>query len=434
MLQTAIKEAREKAGRAIQAARELGEKMRKEPEKAGELDEQFKRAHGEATESLKTVQRLEAELELEAASQFMAQPGPEQRTQHQSDAKPVIETVAREQLRKAQHRAALVSFLRTPREGNAVAAAMEHLKDYTPQERHALVGTQGDLGGFAISDEMKAEVLKDMAQMSVMRSICRVERTGKPALVFPTIKSATGGQLDIYSSDYAGSWKQQGYVTGGTAPTVQNKPQFGQERIPVHGWQPDAIEVTNDLLEDSDANIESILAEVIAETRSLDEDSAFTTGNGVGRPEGFINGGSPNPETDLGTASTFTYAGLMALYTALPGQYRQNGTFVMNSATYGKLLLLETTAGFPLFPPNSLPGTLFTKPVVFNEFMASVASAAKTIVFGDFRRAYIIVDRSDLRLQRLTERFAPNIGILPVARIGGQVVRPRALRIGKHAA
>jgi HK97 family phage major capsid protein len=223
-------------------------------------------------------------------------------------------------------------------------------------------------------------------------------------------------------------------VTGGTAPTVQNQPKFGQERIPVHDWQPDAIEVTTDLLEDSAASLDSIIAEVIAECLALDEDAAFLNGNGVGKPEGVLSGGSPNPGTDLGTSSTITYGGLVALYTALPGQYRQNARFLMNSATFGKILLLETTAGFPIFPPNSLPGTLFSKPIVFSEFMPSIATTAKTIVFGDFSRAYIIVDRAELRIQRLTERFAPNIGILPIKRTGGQVVRPRALRIGKHAA
>ena len=36
-----------------------------------------------------------------------------------------------------------------------------------------------------------------------------------------------------------------------------------------------------------------------------------------------------------------------------------------------------------------------------------------------------------MRIQRLVERFAPNVGILPTARIGGQVTRTAAFRVLK---
>lgn len=423
MLKQLIKEKREAAGKAITEAQAIGKRLREEPDKAAELNEQFTKAHGASVALLKEVEQVERELELEQAAANMRQPVNQipHRAQEASGGQRAIP--------KELHQEAFEAFVRFGEK-----KALEHLATLGPREIHALMGTQGDLGGFLVPEDFMKIVLKDLASMAVMRSICRVERTGSATLVIPTIKSATGTAEDIYSSDYAGSWKAQGYVTGGTAPPVQNKPTFGQERIPVHDWQPDAIEVTTDLLEDSAADLESILAEVIAETLALDEDSAFINGNGVGKPEGVLQGGSPNPATDLGTATTITYAGLVALYSGLPGQYRQNAKFLMNSATFGKILLLETTAGFPIFPPNSLPGTLFSKPIVFSEFMPSIATTAKTIVFGDFSRGYMIVDRAELRIQRLTERFAPNIGILPVKRTGGQVVRPRALRIGKHAA
>ena len=424
MLAQMIKDARERAGRAIKAAQDIAAKMKAEPDKAQELTESFNKAHTEASTAIKDVQQLEREQELEQHATFMAAVPAGQPAHHGMESQAAVPGVSKE-----THKAAFLDFVR-----HGEGKARERLAALKPEEQHALLGTQGDLGGFLVPDDFRAEVLKDLALSSVMRGIVRVERTGRSALVLPVIKSATGNATDIYSSDYAGAWKAQGYVTGGTVPPQQNQPTFGQERIPVHDWQPNAIEVTQDLLEDSAANLDSILAEVIAETMGLDEDSAMTNGTGVGQPEGILNGGSPNPSTDLGTSSTITYAGLVALYSALPGQYRQNGKFVMNSATFGKILLLETTAGFPIFPPNSLPGTLFSKPIVFNEFMPSIGASAKTIVFGDFSRAYILVDRAELRVQRLAERFAPNIGLLPIKRTGGQVVRPRALRIGKHAA
>ena len=35
-----------------------------------------------------------------------------------------------------------------------------------------------------------------------------------------------------------------------------------------------------------------------------------------------------------------------------------------------------------------------------------------------------------MRINRLVERFAPNIGVLPHARLGGQLTRKEAFRIG----
>src|SRR5574337_194768 len=426
MLRELLKDKRDQVGRAIQASRDLGEKMRKEPEKAKEIEESFNKAHAEATTGITEIQRIEREIELESAASFMAQPAPEQQTAHRSQPESSNGKAAE---RREAHNRSMVAFIK-----HGADKAREILSPvFGPEETHALLGTQADLGGFLVPDDFRNEVLKDLPANAVMRGIVRVERTGRSALVLPTIQSATGNNTDIYSSGYTGAWKAEGYITGGTVPPQQSQPTFGQERIPVHGWQPNAIEVSTELLEDSGATLDSILAETIAECMGLDEDAAITNGTGVGQPEGILNGGSPNPSTDLGTNSTITYPGLVALYSALPGQYRLNARFVMNSATFGKILLLETTAGFPIFPPNSLPGTLFSKPVVFNEFMPSIGSGAKTIVFGDFNRGYILVDRNELRIQRLSERFAPNVGILPIKRTGGQVVRPRALRIGKHA-
>jgi len=99
----------------------------------------------------------------------------------------------------------------------------------------------------------------------------------------------------------------------------------------------------------------------------------------------------------------------------------------MNSSTYGDILQLESSGGFSLFPPNSLPGTLFNRPISFSEFMPDVGAGTVPIVFGDFSY-YWVADRHQLRVQRLAERFAPNVGLLATARYGGQPVRSNAFR------
>jgi len=86
------------------------------------------------------------------------------------------------------------------------------------------------------------------------------------------------------------------------------------------------------------------------------------------------------------------------------------------------LALLEDSAGNPIFPTNQIPTQLFGRPIAVSEFMPDVAASAIPVIFGDFSRGYGIVDRMDLRIIRLNERYAPNVGLLAVARVGGQML------------
>lgn len=293
-----------------------------------------------------------------------------------------------------------------------------------PGELQALLGSDQALGGFHVPDDFNAQVIKDLAGFAVIRSGgATVVTTTRDTYVAPTFQSGTNPR----PTGYTGSWRTQGYITGGTAPTVQNQPLSGEERIPVHTWQPDAIEITQELLEDAASDLEGALAQIIAETKALDEDEAFLTGNGVGRPEGILNSGASTVKS--GSNSNILYGGLVDLFVALPAQYRQNAKWIMNSVTYGAVLKLEDTAGNPIIPPNSMPGTLWGKPILFSEFLANPTTQNnKPIIFGDLR-FYWIAERRSLSIQRLIERYAPNVGILPMARIGGQAVRTSAFRI-----
>lgn len=460
-IQALITQAQEKAGRAVQAARDLGQQIRQKEEageSAAELYEQFTTASADAQSLIATVNRLKAELELERQAEELRKPvqvhirATEQPVEAFVD--PAVGRAERKHRRRmlAQielfRRAGVENFDKflkfrdahmesfVPFVLNGPTAAMDVFENagFRRQESFALVSTSGDLGGFLVPDDFRAEVLRDLAGFAVMRPICRVLTTGGPALVFPTIASATSN-ANIYSSGYAGAWRAEGYVTGGTTPTVQNQPTFGQSRVPVNVWAPNAVEITNELLSDSAADLESILAEVIAETLALDEDAGFINGSGVSQPLGILNSlsGTSLTEVNSGHATQITYDGLVDLFSSLPSQYRQNARWMMNSLTFGAILKLKDGQNQPLFPVNQTPGQLWGKPVSFSEFVPDIGANTNPIVFGDFRY-YGIADRQELRIQRLVERYAPNIGILPTARVGGQPLRTAAFRKQKISA
>jgi HK97 family phage major capsid protein len=445
--------AREQAARAVKAARELGlqitEKTKKN-EPAGELQAQFDKAHADSVAAISEVNHLEAMAQLDADATRLERPEPVATVAHRagepSETQITLPSSRRERMERRRMQGQREAFARAGvgtiadfnrfkeahgdafipfcAKGYGAAAAVFEGAGFKPAESMALVTTSGDLGGFLLAEDLRNEVLKDLAGFAIMRRICRVEPTGSSVLVFPSLQSAST-DADIYSTGFAGSWRAEGAFTDGTTPTVQNYPKFGQTRVPVHLWQPDAVEITTNLLEDATADVEGIIAEAIAEVRALDEDSAFIQGGGVDKPLGLTESGLSHVHT--GDADDLTYGGIVDLFTGLPSQYRANARFLMNSLTYGEVLKLADDEGHLLFPPGQPVNAIYGKPIEFSEFLPDVSAGTYPIIFGDFRY-YIIADRQELRVQRLTEKYAPNIGLLPTARLGGRVSRIAAFR------
>lgn len=310
--------------------------------------------------------------------------------------------------------------------------AKQEMYSVIPREKLALLTTGNSAN--LVPDDFVNEVIRDLPGFTNFRRLARVATTSKDKLVWPTIKAASNTRADQgYTSGFAGSFKAQRTTSGGgVALSTQDQPEWGRENIHVHRWEPDTIEVSIETLEDPDAPVESILAELIAETKGMDEDYEFLLGDGNGRPLGLLSDAGIRT-VQSGSAAALTYGdaagatGLTGLWATLPAQYRQNGTFMLNSNTFAAILSLEDGGSTLIFPPNALPNTMFNRPIAFNEFMASVAASSVSVIFGDFR-FYIIADRMQLRIMRLVERVAPNIAFLPIARVGGQPVRQNAFK------
>lgn len=434
-LEIEIKKARESLGMALREARRIGLELAAKPDD-GALLESFEKAKADTIAKTSALRVLESVAEVEAQHAAWTKPVNALQTRPGEIASLVPATARTiyhrlglaEPSKRAAHALACEIYLRGDTDG-----ARRHLETQglAPAEVHALMGTQGDLGGFLIPEDFRAEVIRHLPSVAVMRGICRVVPTSASVLVMPTIQGATGDNANIYASGYTGAWKPEGYVTGGTAPPQQDAPKFGQARIPVNSWQPSAIELTPELLADSAAPLDTIVAQAIAETLGLDEDAAIVNGNGVGKPQGLLDAGTGLTTINSGDSADVTYAGLVDIFAGLPAQYRQNAKWLMPSAAFGQILKLSDEQSRPIFTPNEIPGMLWTKPMVFSEFVPTPAADSLSVVFGDFMRGYIIADRQELRIQRLIERFAPNVGILPTARIGGQVVLKNAFRVLK---
>lgn len=173
--------------------------------------------------------------------------------------------------------------------------------------------------------------------------------------------------------------------------------------------------VTQKLLDLSDFDVENWLLEEINDVFVTTEGTGFITGNGVSRVKGIIDAALMIANASWEYGKTGYIAGghasllnnadkLFSLQHALKPVYRQNGTWLMNDATLETVRKFKDGDGNYIWRPGlaeNAPDTLLGKPVEIDDNMPDIGANAYPIAFGDFKRAYTIVDHvSGVRLLR----------------------------------
>ena len=293
----------------------------------------------------------------------------------------------------------------------------------TPYVKALTEGTDSE-GGHLVPVDWQAQILQAAGARAGLRALVTTIPTSRDAVEWPTIEDAD----DIHASAVRRTWVDEQPAEGAAA----TQPTFGAIRIPVHTAML-TTKASRNLVEDSAVPFTNILASLFADEVRLGDDEAFLTGDGVGKPLGLLNT-TDVPTVNSGAAAAVTADGLVDLFYGLPAQYRDNGTFVMSSATEDAVRKLKDTNNQYLWIGGfaTTPETLLGRTVLNSEFMPAIAAAATPIAFGDFHR-YIVVDRVGFAVQRIDgdQQLAEKnqIGFVGRQRVGGRVVQPRAFRL-----
>jgi len=206
---------------------------------------------------------------------------------------------------------------------------------------------------------------------------------------------------------------------------------------------------TATLLEDAAVNIDEWLAAEVEQVFAVQEGTAFVTGDGVNKPKGFLS------YTNVANASwTWGNVGYIAsgvagafpasnpsdvlvdLIYAVKAGYRQNGVFVMNRKTQATVRKFKDAQGNYLWQPPAQAGgqaSLMTFSIVEAEDMPDVAANSYSVAFGDFRRGYLVVDRTGVRVLRDPFTAKPYVLFYTTKRVGGGVQDFDALKLLKFA-
>ncbi len=295
-----------------------------------------------------------------------------------------------------EHKSRFEAWLRKPNDN----ATKNALGDF--EFKNVNLGTDA-AGGFAVPEEIAREIERLELKFSPVRRLVRVMKTGSGD--FKHLLSI-GGTTSGWVSETA---TRSETVT----PSLrQIAPTFGE----LYAYP----QTTEWALDDMFFNVGNWLAEEVAQEFAKAEGAAVLTGDGSDKPTGMLNTTPVATDDDaspLRAAAAYEFIvslgndspvvaeiqpdELITLVYAVNSAYRSNGTWIMNSTTAAAIRKLKDDNGQYLWQASLIggqPDRLLGYPVEFWEDMADIATNAFPVAFGDFRRGYLLVDRTQIRI------------------------------------
>jgi len=294
-------------------------------------------------------------------------------------------------------------------------------KQIAPEQYKRLsVGVDPD-GGYTVTPFMASQILNRMFESDPIRQLATIE----------TISTDAYEQLVDWSDVNVG-W--EGETVQGTETTT---PQLNKKRIQVHNMYA-RVYATQQLLEDSSINIEAWLSNRASERMGRFESAAFVTGNGIGKPRGFLTYADGTSfgqveRVNMGAAAAITADGLIRVKYSLKEFFLNRGTWLVNRQTIRDIMLLKDGVGNYLWKPsiaNDGNSTILDLPVRMSTTMPVVAANALSVALADWREAYYIVDRLGITVQRDPYTAKPFVEFYFRKRLGGDVMNWDAIKIG----
>jgi len=230
-----------------------------------------------------------------------------------------------------------------------------------------------------------------------------------------------------------------------------DSPEVKKIKIPVHELyaKPKA---NQQLLDDSQVDIEEWLINKIAEKFASLEDAAFVNGNGHDQPKGFLKYPSSSDETRnfgilqhfcTGTDGAFIDNDsalniLIDTACSIKPIHVKNAKWIMSRSTLAEIRKIKNKDGLPIWLPSiaeATPAVLLGYPVIIDDNMPKLTEGTEStaIAFGDFSAGYQIVDRQGFSVLRDPYTSKPFVEFYASKRVGGEVVDFDAIKLIKFA-
>ena len=291
-------------------------------------------------------------------------------------------------------------------------------------------------GGYSLPEELRQEIIRLEHEVSPIRQVVSVASS-----------STTDVKQLVSVGDAASGW------VGETASRPQTDAPELAQRTATFGEVYARPRIYQHMLEDSFFNSEAWLAGEVARQFAEVEGQAFLNGDGSNKPVGILNGltmGSNASGSDvngtfevidsgvdgaLGSDAASIIDFLRGVVLSVKTGYLGNAKFMMNRATHNVLVAMKDANGIPYINRDIANGAgtrLFGYEIIINEDMASVPTstgAEAVALFGDFGRAYQIIDRVGVSMLRDPYTNPGSVMFYTRKRTGSMVLDASALKV-----
>lgn len=324
-------------------------------------------------------------------------------------------------------------------EERELRALASYVRTGNDAEIRAAGSTPDADGGFFILPTVDRTIRNLLEDVSPMRSLAEV------------VSISSNTYERFYSTGNRGAvWVQEKT----TRPQDTARPELIKHSYGVAEMYA-APAATRHLLEDASFDVAGWFNTWVANDFALTEAEAFWRGNGEGnKPRGLLT--YPTAATADATRAwgTFQYVpaghasaptddnlakALIALCLTVHPRFRPNAKWVMNNATFIRARQLQDGNKRFLWAPtggmldSAENGTLLGYPVEIDNSMDDIGADAFPVAFGDFRQAYVVVDRHGLRVERDAVTQKGIVLFDTYSRVGGGAGDSRAVKFLKVA-
>ncbi len=291
------------------------------------------------------------------------------------------------------------------------------------------LGTDAD-GGFAVPIDVDQNITQLLGKETPMREVCRVIQVGNE------------GYRKLANIGGAAS----GWVGEAVARPELGNPKLAQI-TPLFGELYANPAATQKMLDDAMFNVEDWYAQEIITEFSEQENTAFTIGDGSAKPKGlFAHTMAATADAarafgtlqviNSGVADNITSDNIVQMVYALRAKYRAGAKFMASTSSIEALRLLKDGQGNYIWRAGlemGQPSTLAGYGLVENEDVPGIAANAVPIAFGDFARAYTIIDVQGVRTLRDPYTNKPFVQFYTTKRVGGMLEDSNAVKFLKAA-
>lgn len=272
------------------------------------------------------------------------------------------------------------------------------------------------------------EIIKDVVDISPLRQAARTLQTERKQVEIPKLQGRPSA----------------GFVSEGGNRANDTSADFGADNddmlvIDTHEFFVE-IPITRQMIEDAVFDVEAEVRDFVATEMDRLQGNKFLQGSGTKEPQGMITDPDFNTTSTADTSTDGVGAisadELRTLPLRLKQQYRDNGSWGVTREALRHARTLTDDGGDYLLEPSldgGTPSTIDGYPYVEMQDLVPSANAGQgdvPFVFGDYERAYYVVDRLQMEVIRdpYTAKSSGKIEYHFRGRVGGDLALAEAVR------